>query len=119
MSSSLDTIQYICDQAGFGRRLAYRKMFGEFGVYLDGKIIALVCDDQLYLKPTRKGQDYLGKVTLAPPYPGAKDYFLLAAELDDPESLHAVMEITAGALPDPKPKGSRRPKTRAKRKPKG
>ncbi|MHB1328652.1 MAG: hypothetical protein ACYC2K_10675, partial [Gemmatimonadales bacterium] len=53
-------------------------------------------------------QQYLGQVVLAPPYPGAKEHFLIAAELDDPERLHTALEITAEALPEPKPKGKAR-----------
>jgi TfoX/Sxy family transcriptional regulator of competence genes len=110
MSTSQDTIHYICDQAGFGPRLTFKKMFGEFAFYLDGKVVALVCDDQLFLKPTAEGQRYLGKVVLAPPYAGAKDHFLIAAELDDPERVHTALEITAQALPEPKPKSRSRSK---------
>lgn len=108
MATSLDTMQYICDQAGLRQRLTYRKMFGEFGLYLDGRIIALVCDDQLFLKPTPEGRACLGRVTEAPPYPGAKNYFLIAAELDDPEKLAEVLQVTANALPVSKPRSARR-----------
>jgi TfoX/Sxy family transcriptional regulator of competence genes len=79
-------------------------MFGEFGLYVDDKVVAFVCDDQLYLKPTPEGERYLGQVTLATFYPGSKDYFLLASELDEPERLRGVLEVTASALPEPKPK---------------
>lgn len=116
MSSSQDMIDYICDQAGFGSRLTFKKMFGEYALYLDGKVVALVCDDQLFLKPTDEGRQYLGQVALAPPYPGAREHFLLAAELDDPERIHAALELTARALPEPKLKGKTRPKAKAKRK---
>jgi TfoX/Sxy family transcriptional regulator of competence genes len=120
MASSIDTILYIADQAGLGERFSYKRMFGEFGLYVDGKIVALVCDDQLFLKPTPQGQAFLGKVTPAPPYPGAKDYFLLAAELDEPERLQAVLQVTAEALPaptpTPKPKLKSKPKTKPKSK---
>jgi TfoX/Sxy family transcriptional regulator of competence genes len=104
MASSSDTVQYIVDQVGLGRRLSSKKMFGEFALYLDEKIVALVCDDQLFLKPTDHAKAFLGKVKLAPPYPGAKDYILLADELDDPDRLREVVLITAKALPEPKPK---------------
>jgi TfoX/Sxy family transcriptional regulator of competence genes len=109
MSTSQDTIHYICDQAGFGSRLTYKRMFGEYALYLDGKVVAFVCEDQLFLTPTSEGQRYLGQVVPAPPYPGAKDYFLIAAELDDPERVHTALEITAQALPEQKPKGKARP----------
>lgn len=111
MASSLDTVQYICDQAGLRQRLTYKKMFGEFGLYLDGRIIALVCDDQLFLKPTPEGRACLGQVREAPPYPGARPHFVIAAELDDPEKLAEVLQVTARALPEPKSKS-----VRAKRK---
>jgi TfoX/Sxy family transcriptional regulator of competence genes len=104
MTSSIDTVRYICDQAGLGQRLAFRKMFGEYALYLDGKVVALVCDDQLFLKPTPQGRAYLGAVSEAPPYPGAKGYYLLSSELDDPDRLHEALKITAAALPAPQPK---------------
>jgi TfoX/Sxy family transcriptional regulator of competence genes len=104
MASSVGTVQFICDQAGLGRRLSFRKMFGEYALYLDGKVVALICDDQLFLKPTSEGEKYLGSVSEAPPYPGAKNYFLLASELDDPDQLGEVLQVTARALPAPRPK---------------
>ncbi|MEZ5501007.1 MAG: TfoX/Sxy family protein [Steroidobacteraceae bacterium] len=107
MASSIEMIHYICDQAGLGKRLVYRKMFGEYALYVDDKVIALLCNDQLFLKPTAEGKAHLGEVVLAPPYPGAKDHFLLAALLDDPDALRDALLITAGALPAPKPKRPR------------
>ena len=104
MSSSPDTVQFICDQSGLGARLTFRKMFGEYALYVDGKVIALVCDDQLFLKPTPAGKAYLGPMPEAPPYPGARPFLLLSALLDDPERLNTALGITADALPLPKAK---------------
>jgi TfoX/Sxy family transcriptional regulator of competence genes len=104
MGSSIDTVQFICDQAGLGARLTYRKMFGEYGLYVDGKIVALVCNDQLFLKPTPEAKAFLGEMPEAPPYPGCKPFPLLGGVLDDPERLKAALEITASVLPEPKPK---------------
>jgi TfoX/Sxy family transcriptional regulator of competence genes len=108
MASSINTIQYICDQAGLGRRLTHRRMFGEYALYVDDKVVAFVCDDQLFLKPTAEGRAFLGTVVEAPPYPTAKNYFLLATEVDDPERLKEAMTVTAAALPPPRPKAKRR-----------
>ena len=113
MASNLDTALYICDQAGLGRRLTYRKMFGEFAVYLDGKVVALICDDELFLKPTPECRAYLGEVTEAPPFPGAKNFYLLSAILDDPDRLGEALRITARALPERKSR-LRRPKARTR-----
>ena len=107
MASKIATVEYICDQAGLGRRLTYRKMFGEFALYVDGKVVALVCDDQLFLKPTAEGRACLVDVTEAPPFPGAKNFFLLSADLDDSERLGMALRVTARALPEPTPKKRR------------
>jgi len=116
MASSADTVQYICDQVGLGRRLAFKKMFGEFALYLDGTIVALVCDDQFFLKPTEKGRDFLGEVKEAAPYPGAKSYFLLTVELDDPDRLREAVLVTAKALPEPEQKAAKVAKNTSRRK---
>lgn len=78
-----------------------RRMFGEYGIYCDGKIVALVCDDQLYLRPTPAGRVLLGKhVDEQPPYPGAKPSFRIDGELwDDAEWLAGLVRMTAAALP--------------------
>ena len=104
MGSNLDPVQFICDQAGLGARLTWRKMFGEYALYVDGKVVALVCDDQLFMKPTPAGRAFLGAVPEGPPYPGSRPFLLLSAELDDPERLGAAFTITAEALPAPKVK---------------
>jgi TfoX/Sxy family transcriptional regulator of competence genes len=107
MATRIGTVEFICDQAGLGRRLAFRKMFGEYALYLDGKVVALICDDQLYLKPTPEGLKCLGSVTEAPPYPGAKNFYLLSSVIDDPDRLSEALRITAQALPEPRPKSAR------------
>ena len=107
MATRIDTVEFICDQAGLGKRLTFRKMFGEYALYLDGKVVALICDDQLYLKPTPEGLKTLGSVSEAPPYPGAKNHYLLSSVLDDPDRLSMALQVTARALPDPRPKAAR------------
>jgi TfoX/Sxy family transcriptional regulator of competence genes len=79
-------------------------MFGEFAVYCDGKVVALVCDNQLFVKPTAAGRARLGAVTEAPPYPGAKHYFLIGEALDDRQLIADIVRVTARELPPPKPK---------------
>ena len=108
MASRVDTVQYVCDQAGLGKRLTYKKMFGEYALYLDGKVVAFICDDQLFLKPTQQAREYLGDVSEAPLFPGSKNYFLLTEEPDDPDRLREALLITARALPEPRPKSPRR-----------
>jgi TfoX/Sxy family transcriptional regulator of competence genes len=118
MASDPDFVEYVCNQAGFGNQLVSRKMFGEYALYLDTKIVALVCDNQLYLKPTPEGRAMLGKVFEQAPFPGAKAWFCLDDELDDRARLNSVLRATANALPMPKPKVPKaKPKAAKKTKP--
>lgn len=108
MASDLSYVEYVCDQAGLAGALTFRKMFGEYALYLDGKVIALVCDNQLFVKPTAEGRALLGRVAERPPYPGAKPHFWLDGEMEDRQTLQRVFRVTAQALPVPPPKRARR-----------
>jgi TfoX/Sxy family transcriptional regulator of competence genes len=88
-------------------------MFGEFAVYCDGKVVALVCDNQFFLKPTAAGRALLDRVREAPPYPGAKPYYLVDAQLDDADAVAAIVRATAAALPLPKAKTAAANRSRA------
>lgn len=92
--------------AGFGEVRA-RRMFGEYALYLGDKVVALLCDDQVFLKPTEAGRALLLRVVEAPPYPGARPHLLLGDELDDRARLAALLQRTAAELPEPKPKKPR------------
>lgn len=99
-----DFVEHIRHQCGLGNALSYRAMFGEYAIYVGGKVVALACDNQLYVKPTSEGRRLLGTVAEHPPYPGAKPYLRIDAEIDDRELLRRVLLATADVLPAPKPK---------------
>jgi len=102
-------VEYIQSQSGLGHHLAFKKMFGEYALYLHGKVVAFACDNQLYLKPTEEGRSLLGEVSEHPPYPGAKLYFRIDEQMEDRELLRAAFETTARVLPLPKAKPAARP----------
>jgi TfoX/Sxy family transcriptional regulator of competence genes len=104
MASELEFVEYVCDQMSEAGRITYRKMFGEFAIYCDGKLVGLVCDDRLFVKPTPGGRAFIGAPVEAPPYPGAKPSFPIEDRLDDREWLTGLVEVTARELPTPRPK---------------
>jgi DNA transformation protein len=109
VSSQQKTVDYILEQAAGAGAVTAKKMFGEYGMYCDGKIIALICDDQLFIKPTAAGRAYLGEVTDGEPFPGAKPYFLIEGDRwDDADWLADLVKTTADDLPLPKPKKARK-----------
>ncbi|GAA3864945.1 TfoX/Sxy family protein [Leifsonia kafniensis] len=113
MSTSPDVVAFIEDQLG-GLFVRTRAMFGEFGLYCDEKIVALICDDDLFLKPSSIDPVLLERTELAPPYPGAKNYYRVPGDaLEDRDWLRAVVQATADALPLPKPRTPKQAKPRS------
>jgi TfoX/Sxy family transcriptional regulator of competence genes len=105
MASQQGTVDFILEQIAGAGAVSARKMFGEYGVYCDGKMVALVADDKLFVKPTEPGRAHIGEVDEAPPYPGAKPCFRIAGDMwDDADWLTALMKLTTAALPAPAPK---------------
>lgn len=117
MTTELSFVEHIRSQSGLGAELTCQKMFGEYAIYLHGKVIAFACDNQLYLKPTDAGRSALGKVSEHPPFPGAKSYFRVDEETDDRELLRKVFEVTARALPLPRPKAPAKARAAARKAP--
>ena len=109
MATQQGTIDYLIEQTTGAGTVSVKPMFGEFGVYVDGKMIASVCDDQLFVKPTALGRVYAEPVSDAPRYPGAKPHMLIEADRwDDAEWLGELLRITAAELPTPKPRKPKR-----------
>ncbi len=108
MATDAGYAKYVCDQMQAAGGISARKMFGEYGLYRHGKIVALIADNQLFVKPTPEGAAVLGTPTYGPPYPGAKPFFNVSDLLDDPEWLVRLIVATDAALPPPKKKPERK-----------
>lgn len=103
-------VEHVISQLVEMPNVAARRMFGEYALYVGPKVVALVCDNQLFVKPTAAGRALLGAAVEAAPYPGAKPCFLIDAQLDDADFLAALIVATERELPLPKP---RKPKRKA------
>jgi DNA transformation protein and related proteins len=104
MASNLNFVEYVRAQINGAGEVSFKKMFGEYAIYYDSKVVALVCDNQLFVKPTVSGRSLIEQVVEAPPYPGAKPYFLIGDQLDDREWMSNLIQLTASDLPVPKAK---------------
>ena len=103
MASKEEFVTYIANQLEGAGNITYRKMFGEYGMYCDGKIFALICDNQLFIKVTKAGEQMAPDLELASPYQGAKPYFLMD-DVDNRDFLTKFVKATCKELPAPKPK---------------
>jgi FMN phosphatase YigB (HAD superfamily) len=97
MASDLSFVKYVRDQINADGQISFRKMFGEYAIYDGEKVVALVCDNQLFVKPTVAGRSMITNPVEAPPYPKAKPYFLIDEQLDDPseQDLNLLIETFA------------------------
>jgi len=105
MATSPDTIIYLSDQlTELGTRIRTRKMFGEYALYCDNKVVGLICDDQLFIKITEPGKTFLGsKYQEGLPYVGAKPYMLVGGDIiENKDAFVELVTLTAKVLPLPK-----------------
>ncbi len=103
MASNPDFVQYIADQCRGAGEIMVKKMFGDYGIYCDGIIFGLICDNCFYLKPTEAGRAMLRMVDMRPPYDGAKDYFFIE-DVDDRDYMSELVKTTYKELAIQKPK---------------
>jgi len=102
MVTSVDYIEFVCEQIDGVGAVHYKKMFGEYMVYVNDKPILLVCDDTVFVKmlPELDGlSDRLGKGF---PYNGAKEHY--SVDVDDRAMMREIVEILEPITPVPKPR---------------
>lgn len=104
MASDLAFVEYVCDQVQDAGHVSFKKMFGEYAIYFENKVVALVCDNQLFVKQTEAGRALLQTVVEAPPYPGAKNYFLIGENIEERDLMNTLFKVTSSEIPEPKPK---------------
>lgn len=105
MSSSQATVDFILDQISSVGDIRVRKMFGDYALYCDNKVVGLICNDELFIKYTDSGKRIAaGKYVEGRAYPGAKPSMNVSESLDDKEFITTLVRVTADSLPQPKVK---------------
>ena len=111
MAISKEFVDFVVDQIENAGEITAKSMFGEYGIFSNGKIFGLICDNKLFIKPTQAGRTFIKDVVEAPPYKGAKPSFLVEDKIEDREWLSELVRVTLKELPEPKP---RKKKTKRK-----
>jgi DNA transformation protein len=105
MSTQKETIEFILEKLGYPKRFSARAMFGEYALYADGKVVALVCDDLLYVKILPVSAELEDMCEKGQPYPGAKDHYVFEEDqLSQLEQLPDILFAIAASLPEKKKK---------------
>lgn len=105
MSTQKETVDFILEKLGHPKHFSTRAMFGEYALYANKKVVALICDDQLYVKivpPSKELEDVCEKDE---PYPGAKPHYLVEEDqLSKLDNLPGILFDIAKSLPAKKKK---------------
>ncbi len=104
MASTEEYIEYVCEQIKGVGILRYKKMFGEYMVYVNDKPILLICDNTVYVKNLECINDKMieNKAELGIPYKSAKEHFIL--DIENSKFSIEIVEILEKAIPVPKPR---------------
>lgn len=103
MATKKATAAFVLEQLGHPDRFTVRSMFGEFALYADGKPVAFICDDQLFVKIMDESAVLEKRCERAPAYPGSKDYYLVPEDVITGEhKLPDMLLRMSTALPLPK-----------------
>lgn len=103
MSTQKESLDFILMKLGERDRFATRAMFGEYALYADGKVVGLICDDQLYVKILPESKELEDICEKDEAYPGSKPYYLVEeVQLSQIQNLSDILINIAKSLPVPK-----------------
>ena len=102
MATSPEFIEFVVEQIESIGDVRYRKMFGEYMVYVNSKPILLVCDDTVFVKMRDEIAPLMVGAETGYPYDGAKESYIL--DIEDRELAWEVIRILEPITPLPKPK---------------
>lgn len=104
MATTVEFIEYVCGQIKDTGSIRYRKMFGEYMVYINDKPVLLVCGNTVYVKNLDCIRDRMNEAgaELGIPYKGSKEHFIL--DIDNTALCLEIITILESVTPVPKPK---------------
>ena len=102
MSTSKEYIAFVCDQLAGIPDVTYKKMFGEYMVYINDKPVLLVCDNTVFVKIVPELAALMADAERGLPYEGAKEHYIL--DIDDTDLARQVVAVLETVTPLPKPK---------------
>jgi TfoX/Sxy family transcriptional regulator of competence genes len=106
MSTTQEYIEYVLEQIDNSWNKRYRKMFGEYMVYINDKPVLLVCDNTVFVKKLECVNALLSQVNTCIPYNGAKEHYIL--DIDNSVLVNMVIQKLESEIPIPVKKTKRK-----------
>lgn len=107
MATRVELVEFICSRLQKLGIVRYRKMFGDYMVYLNEKPVILVCDNIAYVKKHPGIAGIMENAETGIPYNGAKEHYIL--DVDHEDSLLKVVGALEKILPYPGEKKRKAP----------
>lgn len=102
MSTSLEYIEFVCEQLHGIGEIRYKKMFGEYMVYVNDKPVITVCENNCFVKQLDCIKGIMQDAEIGYPYKGAKEHYIL--DIDNQEFCKTVISELEKVTPVPKPR---------------
>ena len=102
MATSVEYIEFVCEQLREFGEVRYRKMFGEYMAYLHEKPVLLVCDNTVFVKKLPELSELMAGADCGFPYDGAKEQYIL--DIENRELVEKLLPLVAELTPLPKPR---------------
>ena len=84
--------------------IVIKSMMGGYLVYLNGRLIGDICDNELFLKRTTTADKLLADSELRYPYEGSKTLMHVFDRFEDTDLITELLEGMYTELPEKKPK---------------
>lgn len=105
MATTSEYIEFVCDQIKGVGIVRYKKMFGEYLVYVNDKPVLAVCDNTVYVKMLPEIREKMQLADVGYPYSGAKEHYVL--DVDNSDFSKEVVSILEAVTPVSKPRKKR------------
>lgn len=102
MATTKEYIDFVCEQIFDVGEVRYKKMFGEYMVYINDKPILLVCDNTVFVKKSDCIKEIMANAEAGFPYEGAKEHYIL--DIEDGDLAKEVILLLEKVTPVPKKK---------------
>lgn len=106
MATTESYIKFVCEQIEGVGVIRYKKMFGEYMVYVNDKPVLLVCDNTVYVKKLPEIEELMSDAECGVPYDSAKEHYIL--DIEDRELTAKAVEILERITPVPKKKAKKK-----------
>lgn len=100
MATTNEYIEYVCEQINGIGAIRYKKMFGEFMVYVNDKPVVIVCDNTAFVKKLDCIEEMMKDAKVGYPYKGAKEHYVL--DIDNSDFCKNIVSKIEKVTPLPK-----------------